>query len=300
MTRVGDVAGRVAGHVQHRELETEFGISARSPCASGRTPAGMRSRAGPEGARAGLGHERRHAADVIGVVMRREDRGERESFVRERGEDRRGIARIHDGDDFAGPRCRGSSRCSCRETPVSAARRACASVTGRAGGPAGMLPAWSRTRSTSMPGSPARSAACCSSRNARSWRRRSSARSGCTACRSGAWGAADTFLAAARTRRTALVAGTAGAGRGAGRGTGGARAAVRQRRRHAAAAHARVRAGPARSAARGCARAGGRGRTRGARLRAARELVAAQRVHPRRLPAGHRAHHPGQRDSRTG
>ena len=59
----------------------------------------MRSRAGPNARAPVAAMERRHAADVVGVVMRREDRRERESFVRERREDRRGIARIHDGDD---------------------------------------------------------------------------------------------------------------------------------------------------------------------------------------------------------
>ncbi len=58
----------------------------------------MRSRARPEGARARRGPERCDAADVIGVVMRREDGREREPCLLERGEDRRGVARIHDGD----------------------------------------------------------------------------------------------------------------------------------------------------------------------------------------------------------
>ena len=94
------MAGRMAGHVQYRELETEFGDQRALALCERQVPCRHVLASRPEGPRAGFGHERRHAADVIGVVMGREYRGEREPLLRERGEDRRGIARIHDGDDL--------------------------------------------------------------------------------------------------------------------------------------------------------------------------------------------------------
>ncbi len=69
-----------------------------------------------------------------------------------------------------------------------------------------MLSAWSRTRPNSTPGSPARSGASCSSRNARWSAATLECAFGLHCVQVGAWGTADTFLAAARTRRTALVA----------------------------------------------------------------------------------------------
>ena len=98
MARIGDVAGRVAGNVEHLEVEPEPGDLGTVSCGE-RPDAGRHALArGAESAGTGRGHERRHAADVVGVVMRREDRREREAFALEHGEYRRGIARIDDGD----------------------------------------------------------------------------------------------------------------------------------------------------------------------------------------------------------
>ena len=69
-----------------------------------------------------------------------------------------------------------------------------------------MLPAWSRTRSNSTPGSPGRSAACLLEQERAVVSTTLECAFGLHCLQVGAWGTADTFLGAARTRRTALVA----------------------------------------------------------------------------------------------
>ena len=94
----GDVPRGMAGHVEHDELEAEGGdaraIAAREPRALDRHPIAR----GTEHFRAGRRNQRRDAAHVVGVVMRREDRLELQSVGSEHREHRAGIARVHDRD----------------------------------------------------------------------------------------------------------------------------------------------------------------------------------------------------------
>ena len=87
------------------------GTRATSPPASARVRPGIRSRAGPNTGTARAREQLGDAADVVAVVMRDEDRRERQPLAVEVRQHRRRVARI---DDDRVQTRRATARCSCR------------------------------------------------------------------------------------------------------------------------------------------------------------------------------------------
>lgn len=220
VAHIGDVTRRMAGHVEHPELKTEAGQ--RHAVSGGQARHvdrhSLATRTKHHGA--GRGDEFRDAADVIRVMMRRENRFEPESCIGERREHGCGVARIDHGD-CARIACaadhpdvivlKGRDRPDVEHAGVCGNRGPAANWPRRRGGgyaftmaaPADDLDAWLASPLGTMLLDEERACVATSLECA----------FGLHCLQIGAWGEAETFLSLARTRRAALVA--VGAAKGA-------------------------------------------------------------------------------------
>jgi hypothetical protein len=97
---ISNVAGGVAWDVEHREFQAERFEDHAIALAQARRLAGQALTGGPEQGHAPVLQKAGNAADVVRVVMREQDAGEGEIFLRQGALDGRGVAGI-DRDHLA-------------------------------------------------------------------------------------------------------------------------------------------------------------------------------------------------------
>lgn len=221
MTDVGDVTGRMAGHVEHAEFEPETGepnaVARREARSFHRHALATR----PEYGGTGRGDELCDAADMIRVMVRRKNRLEPQILSREYREHGRGVARVDHSDAVRIARAanhpdvivlEGRYRPDVEHARVCGKCGPAANWPRRQGGgyafamaaEAHDLDAWLAGPLGTMLLEQERAIVAASLECA----------FGLHCLQVGAWGEPGTFLSLARTRRAALVAGSAAKGAG--------------------------------------------------------------------------------------